>query len=43
MLTLVTLLLDLDSLGQVLVFLPLDLVTDSLVVDEFTAVTNVFL
>lgn len=42
-LTLVALLLDLDSLGQVLVLLPLDLVTDSLVIHEFTSVTNVFL
>ena len=42
-LTLVTLLLDLDSLGQVLVLLPLNLVTDGLVVNEFTSVTNVFL
>ena len=42
-LTLVTLLLDLHSLGQVLVLLPLDLVADGLVVNEFTSVANVFL
>jgi hypothetical protein len=41
--TLVSLLLDLDSLGQVLVLLPLDVVTDGLVVNELATVSNVFL
>jgi len=42
-LTLVSLLLDLDLLGQILVLLPLDLVANSLVVDKVTAVANLFL
>lgn len=42
-LTLVPLLLDLDLLGQILVRLPLDLVSDSPVIDKVTAVPNLLL
>lgn len=41
--TLVPLLLDFDLLGEVLLFLPLDLSTDSLVIDKVATVANLFL
>ncbi len=42
-LTLVPLLLDLNLLGQVLVLLPFDLVSNSFVVNKVTSIANFFL
>lgn len=42
-LTLVALLLDLDLLGEVLTALPLDLVSDSSVIDKVTSVSDLLL
>jgi hypothetical protein len=41
--TLVPLLLDLNLLGQILVLLPLDLMSDSLVVNKVSAITDLLL